>query len=763
MRHGRRGLTRALIGHTESDPPADGGTSVFQAPPSSAREHRDDRRDAKTPAGALLRSGLFDLAFYSAASGEVFPDRRAAAWHCANSGMPAGLSPNPLLSLGSLPPRLQKAWLRGQVVKVLDYLANERHWDRPIGPLFHPRRSMEQSSRDDDQPDETPALPHAIPLANFLARARSNTPLPAPDGSWGRVATYGAARSALIDHARMTDAQERDLSTADLDLHGPISTPWRRDPSRVQLLGTGVPVVTVIARLAGSISAARAAVMIMQGQTLLRWELLLVGRVPPEGIPELRDGRVRVVPLDDEPVGVPGTAGSSCDADWRNAGLAAAEGSYIAFMTPGHHWRPDFLLGAVEWLHDAGQAAGHAAVSLHDASGRATVMSGQGDVSTLRLGGFVDIGSLVARTDAAREAGGFEPALGSGADVEFAIQLAMRAPLAAFPFVASDRLVSMLPSQEVTAAGADGDWLAVIGKAWVNWAEVAAAVPDRRTDRVSVVVPTYRDSAMTIAAVTTLLATSSVADLEILVIDNGSALDVGQRLTAAFVTEPRVLYRRLPVNLNFAIACNVGLGLSTGATVVFLNNDTRSDTDWLPQVVAHLEDPTVAGAQPVLLYPDGTIQTAGSIFPLPDGLACHFLTGHPPADAAATATMAFSAATAAALAMRASDLCELTGFDPHYVNGMEDVDLCLRALALRPGGFRVEPRSELTHLEGKTPGRGKRIPQNRLLFMERWSGRLPGPELDKFAAAGFSVLRIEDDGQPIPSPRPVITPLRSSE
>ena len=108
--------------------------------------------------------------------------------------------------------------------------------------------------------------------------------------------------------------------------------------------------------------------------------------------------------------------------------------------------------------------------------------------------------------------------------------------------------------------------------------------------------------------------------------------------------------------------------------------------------------------------------------------------------------------------MRAADLATLEGFDPHYVNGMEDVDLCLRAVELRPGGFRVEPRSYVTHLEGKTPGRGKRIPQNRRFFMERWQGRLPGPELDKFERAGFTVVRVEDDGQEIPSPRPVITP-----
>ena len=121
---------------------------------------------------------------------------------------------------------------------------------------------------------------------------------------------------------------------------------------------------------------------------------------------------------------------------------------------------------------------------------------------------------------------------------------------------------------------------------------------------------------MTGDAVDSLLATTSVPDIEVTVVDNGSPMELGQELTARFVGEPRVRYRRLPINLNFAIACNIGFAESTGELVVFLNNDTRSDTDWLPGVLAHLDDPFVAGAQPVLLYPDQTIQTAGTVFPV---------------------------------------------------------------------------------------------------------------------------------------------------
>ena len=722
-------------GRRDADTPGDAG-APDEEPVGLSRSER--RQQKKSPVMTLARSGIFDLEYYSAAAGEVFPDRRTAARHCVTVGMPAGLSPNPFLAVTFLPKRIQQAWARSNVIKVLDHLVNEKSWDKPFGPLFHPQRYVERVGRTDE-------LLAAGPLAHFMTGAAPDTPMPVAVRSAADAPTYAAARRALIDHARLVDAQDRDLPGTELSFHEPGASPWRRGALALPMQGPGGPLVTVVAPLAATAAGASATVLILQGQTLHRWELLLVGDVEGRSLPPLYDGRARVVPLP------PGD-------DWRNAGLAEAQGAYVAFLMPGHHWRPDFLQGGVQWLHDSGHEAGHAAVSLHDATGRVTVMAGHGDLQTLRAGGWIDVGSLVCRTEAARATGGFEPELGSGAEPEFAIQLAGSAPLDAFPFVASDRMVTTLPRQQVTAAGADGDWLAVIGKAWVNWAEVQARVADRVPGRVSVVVPTFNDAAMTRVAVASLLETSTLPDLEITVVDNGSPMGLGQELTAGFVGEPRVRYRRLPVNLNFAIACNLGYAESTGELVVFLNNDTRSDTDWLPDVVAHLQDRTVAGAQPVLLYPDATIQTAGTVFPVADGLACHFLTGRPYLDALPTAELSFHAATAAALVMRAVDLATLEGFDPHYVNGMEDVDLCLRAVELRPGGFRVEPRSYVTHLEGKTPGRGKRIPQNRRFFMERWQGRLPGPELDKFERAGFTVVEIEDDGQEIPSPRPIITP-----
>ncbi len=704
---------------------------------------------ARTPAPALLRSRLFDFDYYSACAGEIFPDRRTAARHCFNIGMPSGLSPSPFLSRGHLTRKLRQAWTRGQVLKVLDHLAAPEAWDRPFGPLFDPRAYLRGLA------GGTPDLGGLDPLGHFLSHAADDTLMPVPDGYAPRPPTYAEARGALLAHARELTAQHRDISAGELAFHAPAAAPWRTRNLSAPGLSPGGPLVSIIAPLPATEPGVFALEAIAQMQMLHRWELLLVGTPRPGLAPY--DGRTRVVPLppSDEATETQAT-GPQAAADWRNGGLEAAEGEFVAFLPPGHHWRPEYLRAAVQRLTETGLECGQAGVSLHDPSGRATVASGPGDLATLRAGGWVDLGALVCRRDAALETGGFSSLLGSGTEPEFALRMASRASIDPMPFVASDRMVAALPAGSTTAAGADGDWLAVLGAAWVDWDEVRRGVPGRVAGRVSVVIPTYDDARMTVVAARTLLATTSLIDVEVTIVDNGSPLEMGQELVASFVGDDRVRYVRLPVNLHFAIACNVGFAASTGDRVVFLNNDTRSEGDWLPPLVAHLDDQEVAGAQPVLVYDDGSIQTAGTVFPLAGGLACHFLVGQPVDAARATAGMGFRAATAAALALRASDVADLEGFDAHFINGMEDVDLCLRLLERRGGGFRVEPASVVTHFEGKTPGRGKRIPQNRRFFMERWAGRLPGPETDKYDAAGYDVVAVETDGLAIPSPRPII-------
>lgn len=285
-------------------------------------------------------------------------------------------------------------------------------------------------------------------------------------------------------------------------------------------------------------------------------------------------------------------------------------------------------------------------------------------------------------------------------------------------------------------------WPEVRERNEVDWQALADEQTGRVADRVSVVIPTFNDWKMTVSAVRSVLRSSAEFDVEVIVVDNGSDPNCSLVLAGALSFDPRVRLIRQPINLNFALGSNVGFAQSSGQTVVFLNNDTDVRAGWLAALVGGLADPQVRGVQPLLLYPDETIQSAGTILPDCGGLPSHFLVGFPADDAYALGTIDCSVVTAAAVAMRAADVIALRGFDTAYINGWEDVDLCLRAIELWGGHFQVTSSSVVVHHESKTPGRGKHIAANRLLFTQRWADRMPPADArEHWHEAGFEVAR----------------------
>ncbi|PZE24362.1 glycosyltransferase [Curtobacterium sp. MCBD17_028] len=258
----------------------------------------------------------------------------------------------------------------------------------------------------------------------------------------------------------------------------------------------------------------------------------------------------------------------------------------------------------------------------------------------------------------------------------------------------------------------------------VDW-DVARAKP-RQEDLVSVVIVTYRDWRLTLPAVRSVLDNSGSTPVEVVVVDNGSSAPVRRILRGAFSSDSRVKIVALPHNVNFSGGNNVGFAASNGARVVFLNNDTTVGSGWLDPLLAALEDDAVRGAQPLLTYPDGLIQTAGTVFGPRGVLPWHFLSAHGVGEIASLPAAAFDrfqALTAACLAVRAAEFAAISGFDELFVNGMEDVDLCFRLTELRGGHFRVAPESAVTHFEGASSGRGAHTTYNRQRFLDRWRDR----------------------------------------
>jgi len=97
---------------------------------------------------------------------------------------------------------------------------------------------------------------------------------------------------------------------------------------------------------------------------------------------------------------------------------------------------------------------------------------------------------------------------------------------------------------------------------------------------VSVVIPTYNRSAMVERAVRSVQA-QTYTNLDIIIIDDGSTDDTGQRVAALQEEDQRIRYIRHEKNRGAQAARNSGLRAATGDYIAFLD----SDNEWLPQKI----------------------------------------------------------------------------------------------------------------------------------------------------------------------------------
>ena len=240
----------------------------------------------------------------------------------------------------------------------------------------------------------------------------------------------------------------------------------------------------------------------------------------------------------------------------------------------------------------------------------------------------------------------------------------------------------------------------------------------------SVVIPVYDNWWLTARCLRRLqeVAQSSAVAFETIVVDNAST-DETPRAVAEF---PEVRYLRHDANRNFAGACNAGARDAQAPVTLLLNNDAYPIGDALAPLVAAFERPEVAVAGGALFFEDGVTQAAGLVV-LPNA-HWHYSCRNLPADLdGVTDPRDALAVSGAAMAVRTQWFLDVGGFDESYINGFEDVDLCLRA---REAGRAIAyvAAARFAHYEGASAGRFDREAQNERRFYARWfsmMGTLP--------------------------------------
>jgi len=118
----------------------------------------------------------------------------------------------------------------------------------------------------------------------------------------------------------------------------------------------------------------------------------------------------------------------------RNAGVAVASGTYVAFLDDDDRWTPDRISSCVEVFARSPDAVGvYCGMRVIDAAGKVLIESNQNGMADGRdiARGDVSIlpGNLMVTRAAFEGVGGFDPTLALAEDLDLVLKLSARGPL----------------------------------------------------------------------------------------------------------------------------------------------------------------------------------------------------------------------------------------------------------------------------------------------------------------------------------------------
>ncbi len=262
---------------------------------------------------------------------------------------------------------------------------------------------------------------------------------------------------------------------------------------------------------------------------------------------------------------------------------------------------------------------------------------------------------------------------------------------------------------------------------------------------VSIVIPVYNQFGYTYNCLKSIHAHTQDVTYEVIIADDCST-DNTKQLEVVF---PGVKVLHNEENLRFLLNCNNAAKYARGKYILFLNNDTQVQPDWLKPMVELMEqDAQVGMVGSKLVYADGSLQEAGGIL-WKDGSAWNY--GHIQNPDAPEYSYVKEAdyISGASIMIRTSLWKEIGGFDTAFAPAYyEDTDL---AFEVRKHGYKVifQPKSVVVHFEGKSNGTdtstGLKSYQvvNQKKFFQKWKDVLGSEHFEN----GQQVYLAKDRGQ----------------
>ena len=236
---------------------------------------------------------------------------------------------------------------------------------------------------------------------------------------------------------------------------------------------------------------------------------------------------------------------------------------------------------------------------------------------------------------------------------------------------------------------------------------------------VSIIIPTKDNPELIKRCLKSIFETTTYPHFEVIIVDNNTTNEEAIDIINSYPVK-KVDYQG---TFNFSKINNFGSNYADGDYLIFLNNDTFIQSkDWIENLLYYVEQPDVAAAGPLLIFPDNTVQHAGVVLGF-RGTADHIMRNYPfNCDGYAGSLICareVSAVTAACMMVKKSLFDNVGGFNEYYSIIYQDVDLCLKFLTK---GYRIiyNPRVMITHYECSTRDKNQYDLIDKNLLLDQW-------------------------------------------